>query len=230
MPLTLPGLFDFTRGVDSGIAQQSARANASANEALSFVAQLNAFNTAQNTNDNLEFRRGFAEQPQGTSILDRFSNVAQNTSNPFALNQAVTQQQSLAPLLALGAAQNPQFGAQQGIPSDPNQALQQLLFGANPFFQQQANQGIQQTLATNNPQLSATQVGGQVQSAAMMEIEHAREMLRLDQEAFNQKQQAAKLNQSNNTALTPSTATPQANATAGLGFGSLPLNQTSRVQ
>ena len=154
MPISLPGLFNFTTGRTSAIQQRALGAQADSAEANAFVNQLNAFNTGLNTNDNLEFRQDFANQPQGTNILDRFSNIAQNTTNPFNLTQAIVQQQALAPLLALSGIQNPFFAQQQGLPSTPQGAIDNASFGLRPILQQQQNANIQSLLATNNPALN----------------------------------------------------------------------------
>lgn len=173
MPLTLslPGLFDFTTGVNSAIAQERARFQNDSLEAASFVDQLNAFNTGLNTNDNLQFRRDFASQPEGTSILDRFTNISQNTSNPFVLNQAAVQGNALAPLLAQSSLSNPFFAQSQGLPTTAQGALDQGLLGFNPIFQQQFNQQIPSVLAQGNPgvdtaSLAATLLAANQQNAA----------------------------------------------------------------
>jgi len=216
MPLSLPGLFNFTTGVDSAINQQSLRANAASNEALSFVNQLNAFNTALNTNDNLEFRRDFAQQPQGTNILDRFTNIASQTNNPFTLNQAVTQQQSLAPLLALNAVQNPFFAQQQGLPNTAQGALNQGFLGFNPIFQQQSNQQIQDLLAFSNQAPSAPALGAAYQQAQLQALQNQgnlenQQALERERERNRQQQQEIdKLTRLNSQARasTPNTAAP----------------------
>ena len=231
MPLTLPGLFDFTTGVSSAINQQNNRAIASQNESLSFVNQLNAFNQALNTNDNLEFRQDFAQQPQGTSILDRFSNIAAQTNNPFTLNQAVTQQQSLAPLLALSAQQNPFFGQQQGLPTTPQGALNQGLLGFNPQFQQQANLGILQALGTNNlaPQagVNAELYGtAQLQAIENQRIAQAQQAQRdAEQRANDIQKQLNDLQKRQNAAVPTTPNTAGANPNAATSTLGLPLTR-----
>ena len=230
MPLTLPGLFDFTTGVSSAINQQSLRANAASNEALSFVNQLNAFNTALNTNDNLEFRQDFANQPQGTSILDRFSNIASQTNNPFNLSQAVTQQQSLAPLLALNAQQNPFFAQQQGIPGTPQGALNAGFLGFNPQFQQQANLGIQQALQTNNGTPDVRQFANLAGQTQMQAIENQR-VAQAQQQLENERRRAQDLQEQLNriqkqqNAATPTTANTAAATTPAATALALPISR-----
>lgn len=156
MPINLgalPGLFDFSLGRSSAINQQNALLQNDAQRTSNFIDQLNALNTSLATNDNLEFRRGFAAQPQGTSILDRFNNFSASTTNPFALQQSVVQGQSLAPLVATAGVQSPAFGVGQGLPGTFQGALGQGLLGANPFFQQQANNNISNLVAQSNPGL-----------------------------------------------------------------------------
>lgn len=155
MPFVLPGLFDFVTGVSSSIEQTNGRLINENQVTNNYLNTLNAFNASLNTNDNLELRQGFAEQPAGTSILDRFSNFAQQSTNPFAVNQALTAGAALSPLAALTALRNPQFGIQQGLPLDVGNQLAQGLPGFNALFQQQFNQQLPQTLALNNPGLNA---------------------------------------------------------------------------
>ena len=164
MPISfaLPGLFDFSTGRTSAINQRLLGAQADSAQSNAFIDQLNAFNTGLNTNDNLELRQGFAEQPQGTSILDRLGAAAANASSPFAANQAILQQQALAPLLAQSALQNPAFGQAQGLPGTAQGALQQGFLGINPIFQQQFNQQLPGLLQTNNPGIDASSLLAQV--------------------------------------------------------------------
>lgn len=154
MPFVLPGLFDFTTGVSTAIDQNAGRLANEGQVTQNYLNTLNAFNASLNTNDNLELRRGFAEQPSGTSILDRFSNFAANSTNPFAINQAVTSSAALSPLLSLRALQNPLFGAQQGIPLDSQTQLANGFLGFNPLFQQQFNQQLPAFLNQQNPGLN----------------------------------------------------------------------------
>jgi len=180
MPLTLPGLFNFPVGVSSAIEQRNNRAITSNNEALSFVNLLNAFNRSLETNDALEFRRDFADT-QGTSILDRFNSIATNTNNPNILSQSVNQQQTLAPLLALSAVQNPLFGQQQGLPTTATGALNQGLLGFQPIFDRQNNAQIQQLLNFSNQAPQAGALSAQYQASQLQAIENDR--VRLAQEA-----------------------------------------------
>lgn len=223
MPLTLPGLFDFSTGRNAAVTLQNNQAITSRNEALSFVEQLNALNTSLNTNDNLQFRNEFAQQDPNASILDRFSNIAATTQNPFLLSQAVTQQQALAPLLALNSVQNPFFGQQQGLPTTPQGALNQGLLGFNPIFQQQQNALALQTLAQNNPQLNAAQFGDQAAQTNTLAL--------LQQQLADIQKQNADLQRTNArlteratqnvgqaTATTPNTAAPTTTATTN-AFG-----------
>lgn len=232
MPLTLPGLFDFTTGVSSAINQQNNRAVASGNEALSFVNQLNAFNQALNTNDNLEFRQDFASQPDGTSILDRFTNIATQTNNPFTLNQAVTQQQSLAPLLALTAAQNPFFAQQQGLPSTAQGALQGSYLGFQPQFQQQRNLDILRALGTNNLAPNASQnadVFGQAQLQAIenQRIAQAQQAQRDAEKRANDIQKQLNDVQRRQNATTPTTPNT---ASANLGLPDINFRRPPTIQ
>lgn len=212
MALSLPGLFDFTAGRASATTQRNNQAIADGNQAQSFVQQLNALNTSLNTNDNLQFRNAFAQQDPGTSILDRFNNIASTTNNPFLLNQAVTQQQSLAPLLALSGLQSPNFGIQQGLPNTAQGALTQGLLGFQPIFDQARNQNILQTLATNNPALNAPQFGGQAESTTALgllsqQLQQAQQQNQQQaQEIADFRRRSAEANaasQQNNSALNP---------------------------
>lgn len=154
MPFVLPGLFDFTTGVSSAINQNAGRLANEGQVTDNYLATLNAFNASLNTNDNLELRQGFASQPAGTSILDRFSNFAQQSTNPFAVNQAITAGSALSPLLAQTSLQNPFFGAQQGIPQTAEAQAAQGFLGFNPLFQQNFNAQLPQLLAQANPGLN----------------------------------------------------------------------------
>lgn len=151
----LPGLFDFTTGRTSAINQRLLGARADSAQSRSFVDQLNAFNTGLNTNDNLEFRRGFAEQPQGTSILDRFNSVAATSTNPFVTNQALLQGQANAPLLFNAGLQSPGFGTSQGLPATAQAGVSQGFGGIGAILQQQYNQQLPALMQTNNPGVDA---------------------------------------------------------------------------
>jgi hypothetical protein len=214
----LPGLFDFSTGRDSAINQLNNTAVADSNRARSFVDILNAFNTGLNTSDNLEFRQGFQNQPQGTSILDRLDNFAGATSNPFALTQAVAQRAAITPLVSAAAINNPAFGAQQGLATTVNPAINSLGFGINPYLQQQANLQIQQALALNNPQLApgtfagtaasatAQEFGNQAEAAQQQrEIDYQNRIKELERLVTQQSQQALQAQQ-NQTPTVGSTA------------------------
>ena len=230
MPLSLPGLFNIPVGVDSAIAQRNNRAVASGNEALSFIQQLNAFNTSLNTNDNLQFRQDFAQQPQGTSILDRFTNIASNTSNPFNLNQAVTQQQSLAPLLALGAVQNPLFATQQGLPNTTQGALGRGLLGFQPIVDQQFNQQLQQLLAFSNQAPTASTLGETFQQAQLQQLQNQAEVVNqqaLERERERTRQQAREIEElrRKQSQATPSTPNSSNLNTPAVPTVQLPLTR-----
>ena len=140
----LPGLQGLTVGIDSAIGTRARRTNAATSE---FLDLLNARRAGILDNDDLEFRRSFAEQPSSTSVLERYDNILNNTTNPFVGTQAAIAQAGAAPLLAQRAIQNPAFGVAQGLPTQVNPALQSALFGVQPILDQQANAQSQQIFA-----------------------------------------------------------------------------------
>lgn len=150
MAFALPGLFDFSSGVTSAINQNTGRLVNQGMVTSNYLDTLNAFNASMNTNDNLELRQGFAQQPAGTSILDRFSNVAQQSTNPFAVNQAVTAGSALSPLLGLTALQNPLFAASQRLPSTFGAQVNAGLQGGQAIARQDFNAQLPQFLGQNN--------------------------------------------------------------------------------
>jgi len=108
--LVLPGLFDFVGGVNSAINQRSNRLSNENQVTSNFVNSLNAFNLAQNTDDNLQLRSLF-QQSEGPTVLDRLDDVFSRANNPFVAQQALIASQQAAPLLAQRTQQNPSAGA-----------------------------------------------------------------------------------------------------------------------
>lgn len=202
MPIVLPGLFDFSTGVSTAINQNTGRLQNEGLATQNYISQLNAFNQALNTNDNLEFRRGFAEQPTNTPVLDRFANFAANTTNPFALNQSLLAGASASPLLGQIGLRNPSFGLQQGLPQGINNLTQQGIFGIQAAQQQNFNSLLPQLLAQNNPQSNPQQLaqlfaqanaGANDSQLVQSTLQQLQESQRLQAEL--QRQNAALINQ-----------------------------------
>jgi len=183
----LPGLFDFTTGRTSAINQRLLGAQADSAQSRSFVDQLNAFNTGLNTNDNLELRQGFAQQPQGTSILDRFNSIATTSNNPFVASQALLQGQANAPLLFNAGLQNPSFATSQGLPLTAQSGVAQGFGGLDALFTQQFNQQLPALLQTNNPGIDANTVMANV-SAQLAQTQANTQQAELLQQLQTQQQ------------------------------------------
>lgn len=159
MPFVLPGLFDFSAGVSSSIAQTGARLRNDNQETQNYLATLNAFNASLNTNDNLQFRQGFANQDQATPVLERLQNIGTQTANPFVAGTALTQSAALSPLLGQAALGNPSLALQQSIPQAIDQQITQGILGLQPAVTQQYNNTLlPQILQPNNPGLQAGQL------------------------------------------------------------------------
>lgn len=226
MPFSLPGLFDFTTGRASATKQSILQNEDTLGKTNSFVGLLNAFNASQATNDDLEFRALSERQPEGTNILDRFSNVAQTSTNPNVTARAAIQGNALAPLLATTAVQNPQFAQQQGLPNTPQGALEQLYFGGTPFFQNQFNQNSLEQLSRFNPNISAAGTGAALGAAELAEIRRAENerlqnelnQIRQQQAAENERKRAEEQQRRNNQAKQLSTIEQPA-ITQGTGLG-----------
>lgn len=171
----LPGLFGIVSGVDSAIQQSIMRSDALSSRANSYVDLLNSFNAGQNTLDNQETRFLSAQQPLGTPLAERFNNIAQSTTNPFVISQALAQQQSIQPLLALSALQNNTFARNQGLPTNIPDLTSSGFFGANPAFQQQFNQGLLDVIRTNNAPLNAGSLGEVAGSNVQQQLQLLRE-------------------------------------------------------
>lgn len=187
MPFVLPGLFDFSTGVSRAIDQNAGRLANEGQVTSNYLNTLNAFNASLNTNDNLELRQGFAAQPEGTSILDRFSNFAQQSTNPFAANQALTAGAALSPLAALTGLSNPNFAAQQGLPSTFQAGVGQGLFGATALGQQQFNQALPGLVGQQNPGLDPATLAALTVGAAQQgqQNDSQAELLQARQEIAN---------------------------------------------
>lgn len=166
MPFQLPGLQGLSVGIDSAIGTRARRTNAATSE---FLDLLNARRQGILDNDDLEFRRQFAQQPSTTSILERYDGVLNNTTNPFVGTQALIAQAGAAPLLAQRGLQSPGFAQAQGLPVTPQQALGQAYFGIQPILDQQANVQRQQIFAQASPlsqgNFQATAQGNLIQGA-----------------------------------------------------------------
>ena len=155
--IVLPGLFDFVTGTNSAIQQNQGRLLNQNQVTSNFVNSLNAFNLAQNTDDNLQLRNLF-QQSEGPTLLDRLDDVFANANNPFTAQQALIASQQAAPLLAQRTLQNPFLN--QGITGGLQQQLSQGFFGVNPILQQQANQRTLDIFGqTGNLNLGALQRG-----------------------------------------------------------------------
>lgn len=195
------GLLEFITGRTSAINQLSSRANAQNNQASAYIQLLNAFNQGQNTQDSLEVRAGFQNQPQGTSILDRFDNFAASSTNPFAVNQAIVQRNALTPLLAQNAIGNPGFAQSQGLPNTVQGNIGAANFGIQPILTQQYNNQLNSLLATNNPGLNPASVQGLIQNTIQQQFQNQQQQIqnteaeRLRQENAKQQQTILELQQ-----------------------------------
>lgn len=147
---SLPGLQGLPVGIDSAIGTRARRTNAATSE---FLDLLNARRAGILDNDDLEFRRQFAEQPSTVSTLERFDNVINGSTNPFVTTQATIAQAGLTPLLAQRAIQNSQFAAAQGLPNTVQQAIPGAFFGIQPILDQSAN-AQRQAIFAQAPALS----------------------------------------------------------------------------
>lgn len=134
--MPIPGLQSLASGIDSAIGTRARRNNATVSE---FLDNLQARRAGILDNDDLEFRRNFAEQPLGTPQLNRFDNILNTTTNPFVGAQALIAQAAAAPLLAQRGLQNPAFGQAQGLPNTTQGIIQNGFLGFQPILDQQAN-------------------------------------------------------------------------------------------
>lgn len=136
MPL-IPALASLAAGVTSGIGQNQQRQQS---VLQSFVDNTNALSTGLELNDNLQFRRLFAQPAEGTSFQGRFDNVVANARDPGVGIQALLANSAAAQPLAERSLQNPRFGLSQGIPQGFENQLNRGFFGVNPLLQDRGNQ------------------------------------------------------------------------------------------
>ena len=147
MPIILPGIGDFITGTSAAINQQNGRLLNDNQVTTNFINSLNAFNTAQSTDDNLQLRRLFQESQQPT-VLGRLDDVFAQANNPFTAQQALVASQQFAPLLAQRTLQNPFLN--QGVPTQVPQQIAGGFAGLQPILDLQTNQQVQSIFA-NTP-------------------------------------------------------------------------------
>jgi hypothetical protein len=150
MPIILPGIGDFITGTSAAIQQQNGRLLNDNQVTTNFINSLNAFNTAQSTDDNLQLRRLFQESQQPT-VLGRLDDAFAQANNPFTAQQALVASQQFAPLLAQRTLQNPFLN--QGVPTQVPQQIAGGFAGLQPILDLQTNQQVQSIFA-NTPLVS----------------------------------------------------------------------------